>query len=490
MNSTEVLDKIDSMGELPVLPQTLLQIQRVATDDRASAEDLAQVILHDEALTMKVLKVVNSSFYTSKRKERVRTVSKAVMAMGFEQVRKLALGLSIFDMMSRLSRSPYLVKMAEHSMIVAAFAQRLAEASRRVPPEEAFVVGLIHDIGKVALIEVSPERYAQVTLEVEAGAEIEDAERRNFGLSHARAGRKLAAHWSLPHDLQVLIGEHHDIDPLHPPRSMEPSAAILMYADAMAHFRCDETHGERERGLLRVAAKALGIGTAAMEDLYVDAVAGLGDLAARLNLGLTELPDFAGLIDRSGLAHGASGPRPLVVPRRTDDLLRLHREVNKGMVEGADPEGLLAALVHAAHELLGLERVVLLWVDRAGRALSPWHAAGPGAEALAPRLALPLSEALGALAMTQALGRSFHVPFARSETYGEQAGSLLLELTQATSYATAPVTVGREVVGVFWADRGANGQQVSAEQAADLTELALQASLIWGRAPAPLAAPR
>ena len=220
MNSADVFEQIEKMGELPSLPQHLLRIQQVATDTRSSAEDLAQCILQDQALTMRVLRVVNSAMYQRRNQERVRTVRRAVIIMGFETVRKLALGLSVFDMMSKLSRSPYLATITKHSLLAAGFAQLLAEESGRVMPEEAFVTALIHDIGKVVLLECSPAAMDDVLHSKAGGVPALEAERRYFGITHDRAGRRLAARWGLPQELQNAIGDHHDIDPLNPPRRL------------------------------------------------------------------------------------------------------------------------------------------------------------------------------------------------------------------------------------------------------------------------------
>ena len=169
MISADVFAQIEKMGELPSLPQTLLQIQKVASDDRSSAEDLAGCILRDQSLTMRVLKVVNSAVYRRSDDEEIRTVHRAVICMGFETVRKLALGLSVFDMMSRLSRSPELVGIARHSLVTAGLAQLLAEASGKVPAEEAFVAALVHDVGKVVLLECTPRPWTAAAGDAGAG---------------------------------------------------------------------------------------------------------------------------------------------------------------------------------------------------------------------------------------------------------------------------------------------------------------------------------
>ena len=121
MKSAEVFAQIEKMGDLPSLPQTLLQIQKVAEDANSCADDLAKCILEDQALTMRVMRVVNSAMYKRSDQGEIRTVRRAVVVIGFETVRKLALGLSVFDMMSKLSRSPYLAEIGRHSLLTAGF---------------------------------------------------------------------------------------------------------------------------------------------------------------------------------------------------------------------------------------------------------------------------------------------------------------------------------------------------------------------------------
>jgi len=292
MTSADVFEQIEKMGELPSLPQTLLTIQKVASDDRSCADDLANGILRDQALTMRVLKVVNSALYQRRNQEKVRTVRRAVIVMGFDTVRKLALGLSVFDMMSKLSRSPWLAEITRHSLITAGFAQTLAEKSGSVKPEEAVVTALIHDIGKVALLECSPSAMDAVINDQKKGMPSLDAERRHYGITHDRAGRRLAARWQLPADLQNLIGDHHDIDPMSPPRNLDPSLGVIVYANAMSKFRCTAESSEMEYSILRKAGRSLGIPSSQLEDIYVQINDELKELAEGIGVALGDLQDY------------------------------------------------------------------------------------------------------------------------------------------------------------------------------------------------------
>lgn len=486
MNSSLVFEQIERMGDLPSLPQTLLHIQKVAADSKSCADDLAAGVLSDQALTLRVLKVVNSAFYQRRNQEQIRTVRRAVIVMGFEAVCKLALGLSVFDMMSKLSRSPCLAGITRHSLVCAGFAQVLAEASGRVAPEEAYVTALVHDIGKVVLLECSPAHMDQVLRDHAGGVPALEAERRHFGLAHDRAGRRLAARWKLPLELQNAIGDHHDIDPRHPPRDLDPLLGVIVYANAISHFTCQPERHAEEQAVGRAAARALGIPPARLEDIFVRAADEIADLAAAIGHGVGDLADYGLMVNREGsaiVAPAAIGPAELA--RRTARQLELYRLVGEGLAAGRDPDELLAAILDGAVDILGFRRVILLRVDHDARRLVPALCAGPGARELADRLDLPLARGSGAPALAVLEHRAFHVPLAASPAYQGLAGDGLLAAAPCAGYPVAPLLTPQGALAVLYGDAGPDGDDVVAEQARELAGLATQAALVLAARPVP-----
>lgn len=478
MNSADVLAQIETIGDLPILPQTLLQIQKVATDDRSSADDLAQVILRDQSLTMRVLRMVNSAMYQRRTREKIMTVRRAVIVLGFETVRKLALGLSVFDMMSKLSRSPHLFDVTQHSLITAAFAQMLAEASGRTAPEEAFVTALIHDVGKVVLIECSPSAYDKVLEAREAGVPGIDAERRFFGMSHDRAGRRLALKWKLPSGVQNVIGDHHDFDPLHPPRKFEPMIATIVYADAMSRFTCTPETQSDEMKILNKAGKALGIPLARIDALYESVDREIRQMAEAVEVSMGDLREFGVLVNAEGSASVAPTSDPDELAERTARQLELYRAIGTGVAEGRKPKHLLKEILDGVVQVLGFERVVLFRVNHAQKKLVPMIWQGQDMKSLVEDLTLPLDHETGVLALCALQRRPFHVPSAGSDAYDGQAGDRLLELTHTTGFACAPVSTSEGVAAVLFADHGADGPDCAYESAKELEGLATQVGLV------------
>jgi putative nucleotidyltransferase with HDIG domain len=432
---------------------------------------------------MRVLRMVNSAMYQRRTEEKIGTVRRAVIVLGFETVRKLALGLSVFDMMSKLSRSPHLVEVSRHSLIAGAFAQKLAEASGRIAPEEALVIALVHDIGKVVLLECSPADYDRVLADVAEGRDLIDAERAHFGMSHDRAGRRLARKWKLPTDLQGIIGDHHDFDPLHPPRIMDSSLAVLVYADAMSRFECTPEKAAREIHILHKAGLVLGIPNSRADDLYAKMDRDIVSLARDLDMSVGDLRAYGILVNADGSVAVAPPLSREEIAERTARQLEIYQSVGRGIAAGRDRSELMQEVLDGLVQVLGFARVVLFRVDRLTGTLKPMMWRGPDVEESLAQLELPLEHSSGALALCAIQRRAFHVPAAQSEAYGDQAGRQLLEATQTQGFACAPVLGSENVAAVLFADHGPAGPDVLREQAAELEGLATQLGMVLQAAP-------
>ncbi|TAK31823.1 MAG: HDOD domain-containing protein [Chloroflexota bacterium] len=189
-----------------VLTRTL----RVLEDPRSSASDLAKVISEDEVVTGKLLSVVNSAFYGVSR--RVTVVSQAVALLGYQTVRAIVIGATAFRMGE--SRDPEVRACREeiwqHSMDCAAWSKSVATKLGYRFAEEAFVAGLLHDIGKLVLLTVLPEQYVPVLhQEVNTPDETMEFERQALQTDHLAAGGLIAERWSLPMRLRTCITQHH-----------------------------------------------------------------------------------------------------------------------------------------------------------------------------------------------------------------------------------------------------------------------------------------
>lgn len=209
-----VESRIRRIQELGACPYVVTKILNVSKDANTGARDLAQVVGTDHALTSKLLKIANSAMYGAKGK--ITQISQAVTRTGFRSVLELAMGISVTEAFTRkgaakggLDRPAFWT----HSLAVGLVARRLAMFAKRESAEEAFVAGLLHDIGKPLLEECFPAEYRHaVELAAALKMPIRSAEREVFGADHCFFGGLLMKSWGLPAPIVGAVSHHHNLD--------------------------------------------------------------------------------------------------------------------------------------------------------------------------------------------------------------------------------------------------------------------------------------
>lgn len=170
---------------------------------RTSMKDLGNVISSDQAITSKLLRMVNSAYYGFPR--RISTISQALVVIGVEGLRSLIMGLSV----QSLFKSEVGNVLWTHSVCTAAAAKLVTQKFGNVHPEESFVVGLVHDIGRVVLYQYFPEEFVYLDLVNKDSITTLKEEREFFGMDHGEVGARISTNWNLPDKIIESIKYHH-----------------------------------------------------------------------------------------------------------------------------------------------------------------------------------------------------------------------------------------------------------------------------------------
>ena len=192
-----LLRRMQRTGDFPAISRTLSDINRLTGDDKnANADQLANVILRDYALTGKLLKLVNSAFYGTRSTE-VTSISQAVVFLGVEQVRMTANSLAFFGHMK--SNSSALKDSMTKSFLAGLVARYLAQRAKLACAEEAFICGMCQNLGENLVIFYFADEFEAIT-ELRATQDLDKtaASRGVLGVSYADLGAAVAKNWNLP----------------------------------------------------------------------------------------------------------------------------------------------------------------------------------------------------------------------------------------------------------------------------------------------------
>ncbi len=205
---TSMIERIvQTTGDIPAMPQVANMVLDRISDPNATPKEIQLIISKDQALAARVLKVANSSFYGLSRS--VTRISDAIVVMGFNSLRSLVMTTVLNDLFKSFGLAEKLLW--EHSLVSAATAKRIAAAIKFPRVEEAFLGGLMHDIGKVVLNIKMPDKMMTIVQEVynSPGTTFTQVEQDIFGFSHAEVGQLVAKKWNFAAEIEEAIGFHH-----------------------------------------------------------------------------------------------------------------------------------------------------------------------------------------------------------------------------------------------------------------------------------------
>jgi putative nucleotidyltransferase with HDIG domain len=201
----EIRHSIMDTRSLPTLPGIISKLNSLSNNDKSSAEQMAQLVASDQVLSARVLRLVNSPSYGFYR---VSTISNAMILLGVNVVKSLALSSSIFEIMEK-----NVVGLWEHSLGTGVAANVIARRLKLAECEEISTAALLHDIGKVIIKIKFADDYDQLLALIEKkGISIRDGEMELLATDHAEVGAWLAKSWHLPEKLTEPVACHHQVE--------------------------------------------------------------------------------------------------------------------------------------------------------------------------------------------------------------------------------------------------------------------------------------
>jgi HD-like signal output (HDOD) protein len=206
----ELTSLLQDEVQLPPMPQVLEELREITADENVSVKDIGKVLLKDAGLSAFLLRLVNSSFYGFSA--RVDTITRAVSCIGIKPLYSLALGFVFSEIIARVPKNmPGLDSLWRHSLAVGIVAQAIWEVQEgKEDSERLFVVGLLHDVGKLVLMCVAGEHARILYGQSEEATVLCDLEDETLGFNHAKLGGILLKKWNMPASLVTAVQWHHN----------------------------------------------------------------------------------------------------------------------------------------------------------------------------------------------------------------------------------------------------------------------------------------
>jgi HD-like signal output (HDOD) protein len=248
----KVLRRIRRTKDFPTISKFVIEINRKLAENtiHSSASELANFILKDYALTSKLLKLVNSAFYGFVS-GKVTTVTRAVVVLGYDNVRLAAASLLLFDHFKSRSEARDLKDAAISSFWCGLIAKEIAKLQGEIDPEEAFICALLHQLGKLLTIFHLPREYKEIRKRVIGDGETEDrAVKQVLGITYPILGAAVARQWSFPERIVKTMARVSDAELVDKEESVDPLCAVANFTHALCDVVNTVNHsGEREAAI-------------------------------------------------------------------------------------------------------------------------------------------------------------------------------------------------------------------------------------------------
>jgi len=216
-----------SLARIPAFPAVALRVLNLVSQDDPDFDLLVREIASDATLSAQVLRLANSALFRFETE--VGTVHQAVLLLGTQQIQSLVMSVATANYSRAALRTEAFQRCWQHTIATAVLSREIAAAAGAPLPEQAYSLGLLHDIGRLGLLVAWPDDYDLMVRKADRNViSLLELEKQLFTMDHCELGRRLIEQWKLPHEFCVVAGRHHD----------PPAGATELNSLRIAHLSC------------------------------------------------------------------------------------------------------------------------------------------------------------------------------------------------------------------------------------------------------------
>jgi len=494
-----LLGELAGTREFPALSQTIIQVNEIVGSDSGEADELTNVILRDVSLTNKLLRLVNAAHYRKFSGQPISTISRAVVILGFNTVRDVAMSLMLFEHLQNHSQAQALKGETLESYYCGVLGRQLGKRLKLPDVEEAFISAMFRNLGRLMARFYFYERTVRTARLVEKGLSEAEAAREIFGTTYDRIGQAIAQHWHLPHKLV------HAMSPLLPGSIQQPNSesaqlrtianlAHELYQTAAAVLPAPE-QTKRLNELSRRYAVLGSLPSATLKSLLLEAAkeverdAAIFQSEIRSSPMLTRLLDLSEAAETESAAAQALHTLPVlatVEPEAGDPASLLAaglQEMTEALVGGAAISDILHMVLEIFYRTGSFDRVMIAVRDKDGKSLSGRFGFGKDVDRVLGTFKVQLTYAHDAFQVAAAQGVDILIPDTQDEALKTRIPEWHSQHIGARSFLLLPLVVDNKTLALLYADRDKGTLDLDSKMLNLLKVLRNQALLVLRQKP-------
>ena len=513
-----LVNKIDEHGDLPVFSASVNQICSVSSDPDADVMSLSQEVLKDANLSVKLLRLANSPYY-SRGSSKIGVVSRAIIVLGFDTVKNLSLTMKFIDSFHAQHPSIDMDKLLVRAYLNASFVRDLAIKLGIKDAEESYTCALLHDLGEIAVATYLPDKFIEINSLNKLGEKTPVTNEKNvLGTTMSDIGKELANNWEFsPRVVSTISNEMPKISGIiTKPAELNKVLATLGSSLIGALYNENPSHQSNIRATMSKLAKATGMKTDKIESSLSDSFKMSCDLAKTYGLSAKKLmPKVTetGDDNRDKLASqlsffisnqiqdkALSGDKKTTQPSHTSNQvesdpstqdnihteqvnfelqLQYIQEVTSLVNDTAKLNTVLLKILEGIHLAVGFKRVVLclLSVDRASYAGR--IAIGTDKDLLKDFFTRPINSRNELFSRVVFEGVDILVENSHDDRWETILPPKFHNAIATKSFAVAPLKSGIKILGFVYADKATSQHSVTEEQHRAFIQFLAQAQLAF-----------
>lgn len=505
-----LLRRIQAENDFPALSESVGAINRITASDRESVNQLSNTILKDFALTSKLLKLANAAFYSRAGGGTISTVSRAVVVLGFDAVRSIAVSLILFESLQNRAQAQQLKEEFLRVLYAALLARELAEKAGVHDSEEAFIGAMLHHLGRMLALFYFPAEMAAVRARMAAGGVTEAlAMTETLGASPEQLGVGIARSWGFP---ERLVQSIKNLPPGRVRKGANDADRLCIvagFSTALCEAMAAAREGEHPAAMARLVERFRDSVPLTAEQIGAVMSATLGELshfaqAVNVDLGhsafAARAAQWAGLPQPEttagkGVPPEASAPRDALdgallheavaaphtadaAPPRTPAEVQARlaaglQDVGNSLVDDTMPlNDILRMILETMFTGMSFEHVVFCLRDPVRNAMRGKFGFGEDAQALARAFDFPLTGTPDVFLLALRNNADILISDIDSPNIAPRIPAWFRHHVPARTFVLFPILVKGKPVGLIYADRSKAGDIVIAEM-----ELSLLKSL-------------